>query len=99
MKLAELLECMHAWTYVGLLKMGLLCAVLMENEGHAEKRAIMRLRGPVLLHRGFLQAARGCLERMRAGDAVTRAAVLAKGLFFAAEGVWRPPVATEATAM
>lgn len=77
---------LHCWSYFGLLKMGLLCAVhinraprwppspvrhrfatnlpppplqvLMDTTPSAGKRAVMKKRGPVLLHPGFLAAAR-----------------------------------------
>ena len=44
--------------YVGMIQMGLLCAVLMHNEGHPQKRELMQLRGPVLLHPSFLSKAK-----------------------------------------
>ena len=53
---------------MGLLKMGLLCAVLMDNEGHAQKREVMRARAPVLLHPSFLERARSILRACASGD-------------------------------
>jgi len=53
---------MHRWAYVGLLQMGLLCAVLMNNEGDPRKRQLMHERGPVLLHPKFLSKAKEVLR-------------------------------------
>jgi hypothetical protein len=85
----ELLLTMHLWAYFGLLKMGLLCAVLMNNEGHERKREVMHLRGPVLLHAEFLRAAKRCMEEAQAGAGDTREDLLARGLFFVAEDAWK----------
>jgi len=84
-----LLAAMHAWTYVGLLKMGLLCAVLMDNGGHAKKREVMRKRGPVLLHRGFLLAAQGVLRQAAVAGSPAQEELIDKGLFFVAEDAWQ----------
>lgn len=85
----ELLLTMHLWAYFGILKMGLLCAVLMNNEGHERKREVMRLRGPVLLHPEFLQAAKRCMEEAQAGLGERREDLLTRGLFFVAEDEWK----------
>ena len=79
---------MHRWAYVGLLQMGLLCAVLMHNEGNPAKRELMRKRGPVLLHPGFLSKAK---EVMRAApcDKSLADQLLTQGLFFVTESAWR----------
>ena len=53
---------MHRWAYVGLLQMGLLCAVLMNNEGDPRKRQLMHERDPVLLHPKFLSKAKEILR-------------------------------------
>ena len=53
---------MHRWAYVGLLQMGLLCAVLMNNKGDPRKRQLMHERGPVLLHPKFLSKAKEVLR-------------------------------------
>ena len=42
--------------------MGLLCAVLMNNEGDPRKRQLMHERGPVLLHPKFLSKAKEILR-------------------------------------
>lgn len=57
----SLLLTMHLWGYFGMLKMGLLCAVLMENAGHEQKRQVMKLRGPQLLSKDFLEVAKECM--------------------------------------
>ena len=88
----ELLLTMHLWAYVGCLKMGLLCAVLMANDGHPDKRVVMRTRGPTLLHPRFLHHAKRCMQA--AIDDTTgpedgpRAQLLRRGLFFLAEDAW-----------
>ncbi|CAE7930674.1 unnamed protein product [Symbiodinium sp. KB8] len=79
---------MHCWAYVGLLQMGLLCAVLMHNEGNAAKRDLMRQRGPVLLHPGFLAKAKEVM-RGAASDKDKAGQLVAQGLYFATESVWR----------
>ena len=85
----EMLLTMHLWAYFGILKMGLLCAVLMNNEGHEKKREVMHLRGPVLLHPEFLVTAKRCMEEARAGPASARDDLLTRGLFFVAEEAWK----------
>eukprot|EP00928_Gymnodinium_smaydae_P075715 TRINITY_DN58734_c0_g1_i1.p1 TRINITY_DN58734_c0_g1~~TRINITY_DN58734_c0_g1_i1.p1 ORF type:complete len:374 (+),score=49.29 TRINITY_DN58734_c0_g1_i1:47-1168(+) len=78
---------MHRWAYVGMLKMGLLCAVLMCNDGHAQKREVMRLRGPVLLNPDFLKQSKHVIvEAVR--DSSLRESLLTHGLFFTAEERW-----------
>ena len=90
----ELLRVAHAWGYFGLIKMGLLCAVLMANEGHDQKRAVMRIRGPVLLHRDFLVEAQAVLREaapLEGGDdarAQLAEDLLRRGLFFVVEERW-----------
>lgn len=84
----EMLLTMHLWAYFGILKMGLLCAVLMNNEGHEGKRQVMHLRGPVLLHPGFLKAAKRCMAEAQAGPGDMREDLLTRGLFFVAEEAW-----------
>lgn len=54
---------MHRWAYVGLIQMGLLCAVLMNNEGDPGKRKVMHERGPVLLHPQFLSKAKEVMHQ------------------------------------
>lgn len=54
---------MHRWAYVGMIQMGLLCAVLMKNEGNHGKRQVMQQRGPVLLHPKFLTKAKEVLHQ------------------------------------
>eukprot|EP00435_Cladocopium_sp_Y103_P054673 s391_g17.t2 len=61
--LEDFLFDMHRWAYVGLLQMGLLCAVLMNNEGDPRKRQLMHERGPVLLHPKFLSKAKEVLRQ------------------------------------
>lgn len=90
----ELLLTMHLWAYFGILKMGLLCAVLMNNEGHEGKREVMHLRGPVLLHPEFLRAAKRCMDEARAGVGDRREDLLTRGLFFVAEEEWKRAAAT-----
>ena len=84
-----LLAAMHAWTYVGLLKMGLLCAVLMNNVGHDAKREVMRKRGPVLLNSFFLLAAQGVLRQAAVAGSPAQEELIDKGLFFVAEDAWQ----------
>lgn len=84
-----LLFTMHLWAYFGLLKMGLLCAVLMNNEGHERKREVMRLRGPVLLNSDFLRAAKRCMEEAQAAAGDMRENLLNRGLFFVAEDAFK----------
>ena len=79
---------MHCWAYVGLLQMGLLCAVLMHNEGNPAKRDLMRQRGPVLLHPGFLAKAKEVISAA-ASDKDKAGQLVAQGLYFATEAVWR----------
>ena len=80
-ELDPFLLAVHAWSYVGLLKMGLLSAVLMANEGHEQKREIMRARAPVLLHPAFLARARAVLSAGLSGNEYHREAILERGLF------------------
>lgn len=87
-KVEQMLLTMHLWAYFGILKMGLLCAVLMNNEGHEQKRQVMHLRGPVLLHPEFLLAAKRCMEEAQAEPGDMRDDLLARGLFFVANDVW-----------
>ncbi|CAK9101013.1 APH domain-containing protein [Durusdinium trenchii] len=92
-QLEEFLFEMHRWAYVGMIQMGLLCAVLMHNEGHPQKRELMQLRGPVLLHPSFLSKAKDMpLEIIQEAilDTSLRAEVLEQGLFFVTEARWTP---------
>lgn len=59
----EFLFDMHRWAYVGMIQMGLLCAVLMKNEGNHGKRQVMQQRAPVLLHPKFLTKAKEVLHQ------------------------------------
>ncbi|CAJ1398136.1 unnamed protein product [Effrenium voratum] len=54
---------MHRWAYVGMIQMGLLCAVLMHQEGNPAKRQLMQMRGPVLLHPEFLSRAKDVIQQ------------------------------------
>ena len=83
--LDDFLLAVHAWSYVGLLKMGLLCAVLMSNEGHEQKREVMRARAPVLLHPAFLGRARDAVRAALVGEERHREAILERGLFHHAD--------------
>lgn len=85
----KLLLDMHRWSYVGMLKMGLLCAVLMENEGPEGKRKLMRQRGPVLLNPSFLKLAKDVVRRSLDGDSAVLDDLLQRGLFFATETCWQ----------
>jgi hypothetical protein len=93
----ELLLAAHLWGYAGMLKMGLLCAVLGGRDGQPEKRNLQQTRGRVLLHPGFLACARGVARRALEGAgggrhaAETRAAVLERGLFFVTVDEWEDP--------
>eukprot|EP01050_Picozoa_sp_SAG11_P011413 SAG11_NODE_1208_length_5521_cov_4.088528_2_plen_80_part_00 len=69
--------------------MGLLCAVMMDQPGNPRKRALMRLRAPVLLNPAFLRVAKGVLGGAREPGSSARAALLAKGLFFVAQAQWQ----------
>ena len=71
--------------------MGLLCAVLMDNEGHAQKREVMRARAPVLLHPSFLERARSILRACASGDESARAGLLTRGLFHLTHSEWLRP--------
>ncbi|CAK9101058.1 APH domain-containing protein [Durusdinium trenchii] len=88
-QLEEFLFEMHRWAYVGMIQMGLLCAVLMHNEGHPQKRELMQLRGPVLLHPSFLSKAKEIIQEAIL-DTSLRAEVLEQGLFFVTEARWTP---------
>eukprot|EP01051_Picozoa_sp_SAG22_P017314 SAG22_NODE_2640_length_2347_cov_2.132117_2_plen_222_part_00 len=83
----QLLFELHCWSYTGCLKMGLLCAVLMDQTANPGKRAVMKKRGPTLLHPRFLAICKQVLaEAAAAGPgAADREALLARGLFFVAE--------------
>ena len=86
----ELLLLAHLWSYVAMIKIGLICGVLMARPGHAAKREIMRARGPVLLHPRFLSACKGVMREASAADGVVRQSVLSKGLFFHVDATaWR----------
>ena len=86
----ELLLLAHLWSYVAMIKIGLICGVLMERPGHAAKREIMRARGPVLLHPRFLEACKGAMREASAADGPVRQSVLSKGLFFHVDATaWR----------
>ena len=87
---------MHIWAYMGLLKLGLICAILMNNPGHVQKRVLQKLRAPVLLHPGFLTAAKEIIERVSVQlgetgnqeDEELKRELLKKGLFFVTEEKW-----------
>ena len=86
----ELLLVAHLWSYVAMIKIGLICGVLMARPGHAAKREIMRARGPVLLHPRFLSACKGVMREASAADGPVRQSVLSKGLFFHVDATaWR----------
>jgi hypothetical protein len=93
-ELDEFLFAAQLWSYVGMLKMGLLCAVLMDRPGHLQKREVMRARGPVLLHPQFLKTVKLLMRRALDGDCATKAAILEMGLFFAAQSEWASAVHT-----
>eukprot|EP00406_Dinophysis_acuminata_P036863 CAMPEP_0179356422 /NCGR_PEP_ID=MMETSP0797-20121207/77879_1 /TAXON_ID=47934 /ORGANISM="Dinophysis acuminata, Strain DAEP01" /LENGTH=146 /DNA_ID=CAMNT_0021071597 /DNA_START=29 /DNA_END=465 /DNA_ORIENTATION=- len=86
--LDRLLFDMHRWAYVGMLKMGLFCAILMHNEGNPRKRGVMRAKGPVLLNPAFLECAKALL-RESVRSAAVREDLLTRGLLLAAEEAWR----------
>ena len=53
-------------------------------------RQVMRARGPVLLHPGFLRQARECVREARAAPQEALAGdLLRRGLFFVAEERWK----------
>ena len=68
--------------------MGLLCAVLMHNEGNPGKRELMKQRGPVLLHPRFLAKAKEVMQ-MAPSDKSLAKQLLTQGLFFTTESAWR----------
>jgi hypothetical protein len=86
----ELLLVAHMWSYVAMIKIGLICGVLMSRPGHAAKREIMRMRGPVLLHPEFLTACKEAMREAQDGDGAVRQSVLTRGLFFHTDATdWR----------
>ena len=78
---------MHRWAYVGMIQMGLLCAVLMHQEGNPAKRQLMQMRGPVLLHPEFLSRAKDVIQQASL-DPKERARLCEEGIFFATESSW-----------
>lgn len=78
---------MHRWAYVGMIQMGLLCAVLMHQEGNPAKRQLMQMRGPVLLHPEFLSRAKDVIQQASL-DPKERARLCEEGIFFAIESSW-----------
>ena len=64
-------------------------AACADNEGHAEKRQVMHLRGPTLLHLEFLSTAKRIMREAQAGPGKRREDVLTRGLFFVAEEAWK----------
>lgn len=85
--LEDFLFDMHRWAYVGLLQMGLLCAVLMNNEGDPRKRQLMHERGPVLLHPKFLSKAKEVL-RQAMTEKMVRERLIKEGLFLVTHSQW-----------
>ena len=63
-------------------------AACADNEGHAEKRQVMHLRGPTLLHPEFLSMAKRIMREVQA-PGERREDVLTRGLFFVAEEAWK----------
>ncbi len=63
-EIEQLLFDMHLWAYFGMLKMGILCAVLMRNEGHHAKRCAMLDLGPKLLSSRILLKAKELLTQV-----------------------------------
>ncbi len=64
-EIEQLLFDMHLWAYFGMLKMGILCAVLMRNEGHHAKRCAMLDLGPKLLSFRILSKAKELLTQVK----------------------------------
>ena len=64
-------------------------AACADNEGHAEKRQVMHLRGPTLLHPEFLSTAKRIMREAWQAPGERREDVLTRGLFFVAEEAWK----------
>ena len=76
----------------------MLCAVLMDQTPNPGKRQVMRQRGPVLLHPGFLAMCKSVLaEAADAAKGPTREDLLTRGLFFVAEERWMAAAAAVAS--